>query len=195
MKKTVQIDLKQAFQAHQKAIESVMESSQLLTEVVDKMILALNNGSKVLWMGNGGSAAEAQHIVAELMVRYVKNRQPLASIALTTDTSLLTAHTNDYQFETVFSRQIEALANPGDLVIGLSTSGTSANVLAAMKVAKQRQCVTIAMTGKAQTELSEMVDFCFSVDAIETARIQEAHTFINHLICQGLDDYYGNLQA
>lgn len=188
------MNFENAFKMHQKAIESVMESSQLLTKVVDKIIFALDQGAKVLWMGNGGSAAEAQHMAAELMVRYVKNRQPLASIALTTDSSLLTAHSNDYEFETVFSRQVEALANAGDVVIGLSTSGTSANVVRAMEVAKQRQCVTIAMTGKAITPLSKMVDFCLSVDAEETARIQEAHTFINHLICEGLDDYYGSLE-
>lgn len=189
------MNLEYALQAHQKAIASVIESSQLLTNVIDKIIFALNNGSKVLWMGNGGSAAEAQHMAAELMVRYVKKRKPLASISLTTDTSLLTAHTNDFEFETVFSRQVEALALPGDIVIGISTSGTSVNVVEAMKVAIKRKCITIAMTGKNRTELSDMVDFCFTVDAVETARIQEAHTFINHLICEGLDDYYGNLTS
>lgn len=187
------MNIEHAFQSHEKAIQSVMKSSQLLIKVVDKMIQALNNGHKVLWMGNGGSAAEAQHMAAELMVRYVKNRVPLASIALTTDTSLLTAHTNDYEFTTVFSRQVEALAQPGDMVIGLSTSGKSANVIEAMKVAKTRNCITVAMTGIAKTELTDMVDYCFQVDATETARIQEAHTFINHLICEGLDDHYGDL--
>lgn len=187
------MNLERAYTEHQKAITSVMESSHLLMEVVDRIINALQSGSKVLWMGNGGSAAEAQHMAAELMVRYVKNRQPLASIALTTDTSLLTAHTNDYEFETVFARQLEALAQPGDVVIGISTSGTSLNVVRAMEVAVNKQCVTIAMVGQKETPLSQMVNYCFSVNSAETARVQEAHTFINHLICEGLDDYYGSL--
>jgi len=189
------LNIERAYSEHQKAIESVMESSHLLTEVVDRIINALQSGSKVLWMGNGGSAAEAQHMAAELMVRYVKNRQPLASIALTTDTSLLTAHTNDYEFETVFARQIEALAQPGDIVIGISTSGTSANVVKAMDVAVKKHCVTVAMVGQQQTPLSQTVDYCFSVDSTETARVQEAHTFINHLICEGLDGYFGSPEA
>ncbi len=99
------MNLEHALQAHQKAIQSVTESSQILTELVDRMVRSLREGGKVLWMGNGGSAADAQHMAAELMVRYVKNRAPLASIALTTDSSILTAHTNDFEFETLFSRQ------------------------------------------------------------------------------------------
>ncbi|MGC9386167.1 MAG: D-sedoheptulose-7-phosphate isomerase [Hydrogenovibrio sp.] len=181
------MNLERAMQAHYQAIESVTESSQLLTELVAKMTDGLKQGHKVLWMGNGGSAADAQHMAAELMVRYVKNRAPLASIALTTDTSILTAHTNDFEFETVFSRQIEGLAKPGDIVIGLTTSGQSVNVVKGMEAAQRLGCLTVAMTGKQPTVLAELADFCFQVNSNETARIQEAHSFISHLLCEGLD--------
>lgn len=185
------MNLDHALQEHNRAILSVMESSQRLSELVAKMVESLNDGGKVLWMGNGGSAADAQHMAAELMVRYVKNRKPLASIALTTDSSILTAHSNDYEFETVFARQVEGLAQAGDIVIGLSTSGSSANVVKAMTQAKQQGCVTVSMTGKSDSILSEISDFCFQVDSLETARIQEAHSFISHLLCEGLDDFFG----
>lgn len=186
------MNIEAAHQEHQKAIESVLNASDVLQQVVQKIIEALESGAKVLWMGNGGSAAEAQHMAAELMVRYVINRQPLASIALTTDTSLLTAHSNDFEFETIFSRQVEALARPGDVIIGMSTSGTSANVLKAMEVAQQKGCLTIALIGSNSSPLSETADFCFPINSTQTARIQEAHTFLNHLICEGLDAHFGS---
>jgi D-sedoheptulose 7-phosphate isomerase len=185
------MNLEHALQAHQKAIQSVTESSQILTELVDRMVRSLKEGGKVLWMGNGGSAADAQHMAAELMVRYVKNRAPLASIALTTDSSILTAHTNDFEFETLFSRQIEGLARPGDIVIGLSTSGRSPNVVKGIEKARDLGCVTVAMTGNQPSVLAEISDFCFQVDSDETARIQEAHSFISHLLCEGLDEEFG----
>ncbi|BBN60294.1 D-sedoheptulose-7-phosphate isomerase [Hydrogenovibrio marinus] len=189
------MNIEAAYQEHQKAIESVLKSGDLLQEVVQKMIAALESGAKVLWMGNGGSAAEAQHMAAELMVRYVINRQPLASIALTTDSSLLTAHSNDFEFETIFSRQVEALAQPGDVVIGMSTSGTSANVLKAMEVAQEKGCLTIALIGSKVSPLSETADYCFPIHSQQTARIQEAHTFLNHLICEGLDAHFADGNA
>lgn len=184
------MNFERAFQAHQNAIESVMESSQMLTDVVAKMEATLNSGGKILWMGNGGSAADAQHMAAELMVRYLKNRQPLASIALTTDSSILTAHSNDFEFETVFARQVEGLAKPGDVVIGMSTSGSSANVVLGMEQAQKMGCVTVAMTGRKTSPLSESCDYCFQVNSEETARIQEAHSFISHLLCEGLDEFF-----
>lgn len=185
------MDIKHALHEHQNAIESVIESSQMLAQVVAKMIASLENGGKVLWMGNGGSAADAQHMAAELMVRYVKNRRPLASIALTTDSSILTAHSNDFEFETLFSRQVEGLAKSGDIVIGLSTSGTSSNVVNGMKKAQELGCVTVAMTGRKASPLSAIANFCFQVNSEQTARIQEAHSFISHLLCEGLDEHFG----
>lgn len=184
------MNIARALKAHQVAIESVTKSSQQLENLVAKMAETLNAGGKVLWMGNGGSAADAQHMAAELMVRYVKDRAPLASIALTTDTSILTAHSNDYAFESVFARQIEGLARPGDIVIGLSTSGNSENVVQGMEQANRQGCVSVAMTGEASSKLSAISDFCFQVASSETARIQEAHSFICHLLCEGLDDFF-----
>lgn len=185
------MNIEAAYQEHKKAIDSICSAEAQIKAVVEKIIQALETGAKVLWMGNGGSAAEAQHMAAELMVRYVINRQPLASVALTTDTSLLTAHSNDFEFETLFSRQIQALAQPGDVVIGMSTSGTSANILEGMTVANQKNCLTVALIGSKPSPLSETVDFCFPVQSNQTARIQEAHTFLNHLICEGLDAHFG----
>lgn len=184
------MNIERALKAHQIAIESVMKSSQQLESLIAKMAETLADGGKVIWLGNGGSAADAQHMAAELMVRYVKDRPPLASIALTTDSSILTAHSNDYEFETVFARQIEGLARPGDIVIGLSTSGKSLNVVRAIEQANRQGCITVSMTGEAASPLSAMSHFCFQVESSETARIQEAHSFICHLLCEGLDAFY-----
>ncbi|BCN92681.1 phosphoheptose isomerase [Thiomicrorhabdus immobilis] len=184
------IDFEHALAENQKAILSVIKQAGLVTEVVEKIQASVDAGGKVIWLGNGGSAADAQHMAAELMVRYVKNRQPIASIALTTDSSILTAHTNDYDFDSVFSRQIEGLARPGDVVIAMSTSGNSHNVVKAIQVAKTCGCVTVALTGKKDSAMSEQADYCLQVDSVETARIQEAHSFFNHLICEGLDTLY-----
>lgn len=177
-------------QEHQNAIQSVMESSSQIEVVVAKMAEALQAGYKILWCGNGGSAADAQHMAAELMVRYLKDRQPLASIALTTDSSILTAHSNDYEFDTVFSRQVQGLARPGDILIALSTSGSSENVVKAVKAAQAIGCYSVAMVGAKQGALTDLADVCFKINSHETARIQEAHSFLSHLLCEGLDGYF-----
>lgn len=181
------IDFEKAHSSHLKAITSVIELSSEVESLVAQIKASVDQGGKVLWCGNGGSAADAQHMAAELMVRYVKNRAPMASIALTTDSSLLTAHVNDFEFETVFSRQVEALAKAGDVVIGISTSGQSENVVKALQQAKKQNCVVVAMVGAKPTPLKEIADFCFAIPVHETARIQEAHSFLSHLICEGLD--------
>lgn len=184
------MNIERSLKAHQLAIESVIKSSQQLEKLISKMAETLADGGKVLWMGNGGSAADAQHMAAELMVRYVKNRAPLASIALTTDSSILTAHSNDYDFESVFARQVEGLARPGDIVIGLSTSGNSENVVQGIEQANRQGCISVAMTGQADSKLSAISQFCFQVASQETARIQEAHSFMCHLLCEGLDTHF-----
>jgi len=186
----MKIHFENALIEHQKAIDSVMRQSENILYVVEKIEGSISQGGKVIWLGNGGSAADAQHMAAELMVRYVKDRQPIASIALTTDTSILTAHSNDYEFETVFSRQIEGLAHERDVVIALSTSGSSLNVVKAVEMANQKGCFTVSMTGKNSSLLSEISDVCFQIDTQETARAQEAHSFLSHLICEGLDSVY-----
>ncbi len=186
----MKIEFTHAIAEHQKAIESVLNQSDTVIEVVEQILISVANGGKVIWLGNGGSAADAQHMAAELMVRYVKNRKPIASLALTTDSSILTAHSNDYHFDTVFSRQIEGLAKPEDVVIAMSTSGSSVNVVKAIEAAKTLGCFTVGMTGQQASQLSELADVCFQIASSETARVQEAHSFISHLICEGLDSVY-----
>lgn len=151
---------------------------------------SLQHGGKVLLMGNGGSAADAQHIAAELVGRYLSERQGLASIALTTDTSILTAVGNDYGFDHVFARQVEALANPQDIVVGYSTSGNSANVCLAMAAAKNKGCRTVALTGESGGKLVSLVDECIRVPSSFTPRIQEVHAFIGHMLCAFVDEAF-----
>ncbi len=140
-------------------------------------------GGKILWFGNGGSAADAQHLAAELVVRYRANRKALASIALTTDTSILTACSNDFTFDDIFARQIEALARPGDLVIGISTSGRSANVIAGLKTAKQMGVATAGFAGHEGGTMDLYCDALLVVPSKITARIQEMHILLGHTLC------------
>lgn len=159
------------------------ESMQLL-EACQK---ALANGGKVIWFGNGGSAADAQHLAAEFVVRYKLERGPLASIALTTDTSILTAHSNDYHFDTVFERQVQALCKPEDLVIGLTTSGTSTNINLALQAANDIGAFTVALTGREGGKVRDIANLPIIIRNDETARIQEAHMFIGHWLCEAID--------
>jgi D-sedoheptulose 7-phosphate isomerase len=135
-------------------------------------------------LGNGGSAADAQHFAAELVVRYLKDRPGYPAIALTTDTSLLTAAGNDYSMDRVFSRQVQALGRPGDLVFAFSTSGTSANVVEAVKEARKQGCATVGFLGRDGGFLKDLVDHPLVVDYPETARIQEAHELMYHILCE-----------
>ena len=157
-------------------VQQIVTAAQIIIE-------AYRKGGKVLLMGNGGSAADAQHIAAELVSRFKKERKALAAIALTTDTSILTAIGNDYGFDYVFSRQIEALAQPDDVVIGISTSGNSSNVLLAMKKARELGAKTIGLSGKDGGELVRVSSLCIVVPSNDTPRIQEAHITIGHIIC------------
>lgn len=169
---------------HQAAIETVRTS--LLEEILtcaDKISHALRNGHKVLVMGNGGSAADAQHFAAELVGRFLMERKGLPAIALTTDTSILTAIGNDYGYDEVFSRQVEALARPQDVVIGLSTSGNSKNVLYALDKAKALECVTIGLLGRDGGAIGRVVDLLLTVPVHDTPHIQEAHVTIIHILC------------
>lgn len=148
----------------------------------------LARGNKVLLCGNGGSAADAQHIAAELTGRYKTERRGLPGIALTTDTSALTAIGNDYGYERVFDRQVEALAREGDLLIGISTSGNSKNVNNALKVAKELGCRTIGFSGRDGGKMSNLCDVNIIVPSDNTPRIQEMHILIGHIMCQAIDD-------
>lgn len=140
-------------------------------------------GGKVLVMGNGGSAADAQHLAAELVGRFMRNRAALPAIALTTDTSILTAVANDFGYDEVFRRQIEALADPGDVVIGISTSGNSPNVVAALELARQKGCHIITFSGRDGGKMSAYADIDLNVAVEETPRIQEVHLSIIHILC------------
>jgi len=144
-------------------------------------------GHKVLWCGNGGSAADAQHLAAELVGRFRYTRAGLPSIALTTDSSILTAIANDYGFDEVFERQVEALCQPGDVVVGISTSGNSRNVCAAFAKARSLQAATIALTGKAGGRMAALADVCIRVPSADTARIQEAHILCGHMLCEWIE--------
>lgn len=148
--------------------------------------LTASNG-KVLLMGNGGSAADCQHIAAEFVVRYRNNRKALPAIALTTDTSILTAAANDFGYDSVFARQIEALATPNDIVIGITTSGKSQNVIQGFKTASKLGAYTIGLTGKHEGQLKSITHELIKVPSEKTARIQEAHIFIGHLLCELID--------
>ena len=154
-----------------------------------KLILsAIKNGKKVLIFGNGGSAADSQHIAAELMGRFQKEREAIAAIALTTDSSALTSLGNDYEFEVIFSRQIEGLGNKGDIALGISTSGKSKNIINAFKKAKELGLVTVALTGKGGGDLTGICDIALVVPSSNTARIQEAHITIAHIICELVEE-------
>lgn len=175
---------------HQKMVEGLYALEPKIDALVAIISQALVAGNKVLFIGNGGSASDAQHLAAEFVVRYYKQRAPLAAIALTTDTSILTAHGNDYSFDTIFDRQIQALARQGDILIGLSTSGNSENVINAIKMAKIMGCISIAFTGEKGGQLVELADHCIGVPSDETARIQEGHIIIGHWLCEALDAHF-----
>ena len=147
----------------------------------------LSGGGKILLFGNGGSAADAQHLAAELVIRYRSDRAPMAALALTTDTSALTAGGNDLGFEQIFARQIQALGRPGDVAVGLSTSGRSANVNAALKTAHEGGLVATAMTGGDGGDLLELADPILIVPSNDTARIQEMHILLGHMLCGALE--------
>jgi len=175
--------------SHKETIEKTIESLQNYIYTACVLVCeAVVDGKKLILFGNGGSAADAQHISAELTGRYKSERRGLPSIALTTDTSALTAIGNDYGYDEVFKRQVEALANNGDVVIGISTSGNSQNVLKALKKAKDLGCKTIGFSGKDGGAMNEVCDINIVVPSNDTPRIQEMHILIGHIICQSVDN-------
>jgi len=155
----------------------------VLGRIAEIVVAALCRGNKILFFGNGGSAADAQHLAAELIGRYRRERAALPAMALTTDTSILTALANDYSFDIVFARQIQAFGRKGDVAIGISTSGNSANVLRAMETAKAMGLHTIALTGEGGGKLAGLVDVCFRVPSSSVSHIQETHITVGHALC------------
>lgn len=176
---------------HQSLIQKVID---LLAGDIEKacklMVSTLKKGNKVLLAGNGGSAADAQHIAAELSGRFVKERRALPGIALTTDTSALTSIANDYGYEYVFSRQVEALAKPGDLFIGISTSGNSQGILNAFDAARKLECATLGLSGRSGGKMNGICDLNIIVPSEITARIQEMHILIGHILCKAVDEAF-----
>jgi D-sedoheptulose 7-phosphate isomerase len=171
-------------------IQSATVLAQPIAEAIDLMFSALSNGNKILVCGNGGSAADAQHFAAELVGRFERERFPLPAMALTTDTSILTAVANDYSYREIFSKQVQAFGQAGDILLAFSTSGNSANVMAAIEAALEREMRVVAMTGKGGGAIGKMLtdaDVHICVPADRTARIQEVHLVTIHCICDGID--------
>jgi D-sedoheptulose 7-phosphate isomerase len=172
--------------------ETVARTGALVREpfqrLVEACLAGLAGGGKILLFGNGGSAADAQHLAAELVVRYRRNRKAIAALALTTDTSILTACGNDFSYDEIFARQIEALGRPGDVAIGISTSGKSPNVLTALAVARDMGLTAAALAGRDGGELVGLADPLLIVPSAVTARIQEMHILIGHALCDRIED-------
>jgi D-sedoheptulose 7-phosphate isomerase len=179
---------RRAIQESSSVILDVVAEIPKIKKVCEILIERFEDGGKVLIFGNGGSAADSQHFAAELVGKFrTSTRKPLPAIALTTDTSALTAISNDWEFPYVFERQIEALGKRGDVAFGISTSGRSINVLRALKKAKEIGLITISLSGKYKDEMEKFSDVVISVNSQDTQRIQEAHSLIIHLICEGIE--------
>jgi D-sedoheptulose 7-phosphate isomerase len=176
---------------HQALFARLTTLDDEVSAIASHLAATLSRGGKLLLCGNGGSAADCQHIAAELTGRFVADRRPLAALALTTDTSALTAIANDYSFDDVFSRQVLALARPGDCVIGISTSGRSANVLRAVAAAREVGATSVGLLGRDGGELKSTCDHCVIVPSHVTARIQEAHGLIGHAWCALIEQALG----
>jgi len=165
---------------------AVLESPELLAQIAQVAAVvteAYRNNKKTLLAGNGGSAADAQHIAGEFVSRFYFDRPGLPSIALTTDTSVITAIGNDYGYEKLFARQVQALGNEGDVFIGISTSGNSPNVIKALELCKEKGIISVGLTGASGGKMAELCDYCIKVPSGETPRIQEVHILIGHIIC------------
>lgn len=175
--------IQNAFTDHCAAVNCLKDSTELLQRMADLLAKCLRNGKKILIFGNGGSAADAQHIAGELLGRFRRERPAFAALALSTDTSTITAIANDYSFDQIFARQLQGLIRPGDLAWGLTTSGNSTNVLLAIQAAKELGAKTIAFSGGDGGKVSQLADLCLAIPAKLTARIQEAHQLAYHILC------------
>ncbi len=162
--------------------------AEQVSKVVDVQLEAVKNGNKVLIAGNGGSAADAQHFAGEFVGRFLKEREGLPAIALTTDSSVVTCIANDYGYDKVFSRQINALGNKGDVFIGISTSGNSQNIIEAFAECKKKGIITVALLGKDGGKLKDLADYCMLVPLNQTPRVQEIHTMTVHMMCEMIEE-------
>jgi D-sedoheptulose 7-phosphate isomerase len=179
--------LKGEHAAHVAMFNALEALFPMISDIGIAMQNCIQSGGKILLMGNGGSAADSQHIAAEIVGRFKKERKGLAAVALTTDTSILTSVGNDYGYDYIFARQIEALCRPEDLVIGITTSGNSANVVNAMQAAKEIGAATVGLTGGSGGKLTSICQYNLIMPSNVTARIQEAHIFVGHCLCEILE--------
>jgi D-sedoheptulose 7-phosphate isomerase len=183
MEKRIRNTIDQCIEIH----KDIYEIIPRIRAAGDMMIQCIAQGNKIMFAGNGGSAADAQHLSAELVNKFLKERKPLPGLALTTDTSILTAIGNDSFFEEVFSKQVQALGRKGDIILGISTSGNSENIIKAFKVAGVMGISTIALTGQ-QGRMNDMADCTIAVPSKITPRIQESHILIGHILCEIIED-------
>jgi D-sedoheptulose 7-phosphate isomerase len=187
MKEMIEAELN----AHKETIEKIILLLQPdIAKACELCVETIKQEKKILFFGNGGSAADAQHLAAELSGRYKKERRGLPGIALTTDTSVLTAIGNDYEYDYIFERQVEALANAGDLLFGISSTGNSSNVVRAFELGKSLGCRTLGLSGKGGGKMKACSDVNVIVPSNVTARVQEMHILIGHIICQAIDNEY-----
>ena len=180
--------IEEHFNEHRATLDSVVDLSVSIEKVANVLIHCLKNDGTIFWCGNGGSASDSQHLAGELVGRFSGDRVPLKSIALTADSAVTTCIVNDYGYEHIFSRQVEALGNEGDILIGISTSGNSENVIHAFEVAKQRGIVTIGLLGKGGGKSAELVNQSIIVPSKSTARVQEMHILIGHILCDLIEE-------
>jgi D-sedoheptulose 7-phosphate isomerase len=181
MKQKIRDILQDSISTKERILEKQIDT---IYQITLQVISCLKKRGKIFFFGNGGSAADSQHLASEFVGRFQRERDPLPAISLTTDTSIITSLSNDYNFEIIFSRQIEAMGKKGDLAIGITTSGRSKNVILGLKKAREMGLKTIVFTGKGGKNLKNFVDICLAVPSSITARIQEAHITIGHIICE-----------
>ncbi len=187
IKEYISNQVKKSIDVKQKLLDN-QELMDLIQEVALKCVEVYKNGNKTLIAGNGGSAADAQHIAGEFVSKFYFDRPGLASLALTTDTSIITAIGNDYGYEKLFSRQVQANGVKGDIFIGISTSGNSANIIEALKECKEKGIISVGFTGEKGGQMAEICDYCIKVPSNETPRVQEVHILIGHIICAVVEE-------
>ena len=180
--------IKKHISEHRVTLDSIADLDESIEKVADLLIQCLKNDGTIFWCGNGGSASDSQHLAGELVGRFVGERRPLKSIALTADSAVMTWIINDYGYEHIFSRQVEALGSEGDVLVGITTSGNSQNVLYAFKVAEQKGMTTIGLLGKGGGKATSMVKQSIVVSSNSTARIQEMHILIGHILCDLIEE-------
>ena len=186
-----QIDIQKVIEDHEAVVHELKKNCIPDIEEIAKVCCqAIKKENKILFCGNGGSAADSQHLAAEFVGRFLKERKGLPAIALTTDTSILTAIGNDYGYADVFRRQVEALAKPGDVLVGISTSGNSMNVVNAFEQAKKQNVTLVAFTGAKDSKMSTLADITLKVPSTFTAHIQECHIMVGHILCTAVDEMY-----